>query len=70
MHEFFHEFGHLSLRNTWLPQTKIERVIEELLVVRSHIDADGNRRLRSDAAHVVIMAVRLRSYDTYPAPAT
>jgi hypothetical protein len=48
-HQFVHEFGHLLLRNTFLPQPKIQRVIEVFLSIRPNIQADRNGGLRTNA---------------------
>ena len=48
-HEFLHEFGHLLVRYALLAEAEVERIIEELLVVRSQVKTDGNRRRRADA---------------------
>lgn len=42
VHEFFHELVHLGLRNAWLAQAKVERVLKEFFVVRSDVDTDRN----------------------------
>lgn len=54
MHELLHKLVHLRLRYPWLPQTEIQGVFQELLVVRADVDADwySRRRTNSRASHV------------------
>ncbi len=76
LHELLHQLVHLLLRNPGVAQTEVERVLEELLVIGAHIDADRDRSSWADS----IDAARIRvsgceggskaNKDSYPAPAT
>ena len=53
VHELLHEFVHLGFRDTRLPQAEVEGVFQEFLVIRTNIDADGDRRVRSNTANIL-----------------
>lgn len=48
VHELVHKLVHFLFGNSPLPQTQIERVIKEGLVVGTDVQADGYSGLRKD----------------------
>lgn len=47
-HELLHELRHLLVGYTAATETKVERVIEELLIIRPEVEADRDGRRRPD----------------------
>lgn len=48
VHEFLHEFPHLSITNTTHTRTEVQGVVEVALSVCTEIQADRDSRLWSD----------------------
>lgn len=71
MHELVHEFTRLFRRRTPLAQAEIERIVQELLVVRTEVEADRDGGLRTDTRSTLLRFVdRAGRMKSYPAPAT
>ena len=49
IHELVHKLGHLAVWDPLSPETKVQRVIQEFLIVCPKVKADWDCRLRTNA---------------------